>query len=266
MFGLTAGFDIVIGNPPYVPLQKNGSELANRYQNDSFRAFARTGDLYVLFCERGVGLLRPSIGILAYITSNSWLKAKYGKKLRRFLSNGHTPLRLLEMGGDVFENAIVDSSVVIVRHGGHGAPLPAVDLDLLPNDMSFPELPDAAWGEVRPSKEEPWSIMSLDEWRVMDKMRAVGTPLKDWDDISIYYGIRQAITLPSSSIHRRRSGSLPQIHGQRRYCGPSCVAAIFSVIEQPGRALWLIATLPSLSIDIDDVPSSSRIDLLYLRT
>ncbi|MDE2824632.1 MAG: Eco57I restriction-modification methylase domain-containing protein, partial [Gemmatimonadota bacterium] len=185
MFGLTAGFDIVIGNPPYVALQKNGSELANRYHNDSFQAFARTGDLYVLFCERGVGLLRSSTGILAYITSNSWLKAKYGKKLRRFLSNGHTPLRLLEMGGDVFENAIVDSSVVIVRHGGHGAPLPAVDLDLLPNDMSFPELPDDAWGEVRPSKEEPWSIMSLDEWRVMDKMRAVGTPLKDWDDISI---------------------------------------------------------------------------------
>ena len=190
MFGLTDGFDIVIGNPPYIQLQKNGGELADRYQNDSFQSFARTGDVYVLFCERGVGLLRSSTGILSYITSNSWLKAKYGKKLRRFLSNGHAPLRLLEMGRKVFENAIVDSSVVMVRQSGDVRPLPAVDLESLPSEVSFPDLPDDVWGEVRPSNEEPWSIMSLDEWRVMDKMRAVGVPLKDWDDISIYYGIK----------------------------------------------------------------------------
>ena len=190
MFGVTDGFDIVIGNPPYVQLQKNGGELASRYQNDSFHAFARTGDIYVLFCERGVGLLRSNTGILAYITSNSWLKAKYGRKLRRFLSNAHTPLRLLEMGGDVFENAIVDSSVVFVRQGGEAKPLPAADLESLPSEVSFPDVPDDVWGEIRPSSEAPWSIMSLDEWRIMDKMRAVGTPLKDWNDISIYYGIK----------------------------------------------------------------------------
>ena len=190
MFGLTRGFDIVIGNPPYIQLQKNGGELADRYENDGFQAFARTGDIYVLFCERGLGLLRSNKGILTYITSNSWLKAKYGKKLRGFISNGHTPLRLLEMGGRVFENAIVDSSVVVVRQGGQATPLPAVDLDSLTTEVSFPDLPDDAWGEVRPSNEAAWSILSLDEWRVMDKMRAVGIPLKNWNDISIYYGIK----------------------------------------------------------------------------
>ena len=82
MFGLTDGFHIVIGNPPYIQLQKNEGELADRYQNYSFATFTRSGDTCVLFTERGVGMLRSGSGVLTYITSNSWLKAKYGKKLR----------------------------------------------------------------------------------------------------------------------------------------------------------------------------------------
>ena len=194
MFGLTGGFHIVIGNPPYIQLQKNGGELANRYQNDGYTTFTRSGDIYVLFSERGVDLLTSGIGVLAYITSNSWLRAKYGKKLRRFLAGGHTPLRLLDMGKAVFENAIVASSVLVARQGGKAEPLPAVDLDLerLPPKVAFPDLPDSVWGEVRPSTDAPWSIMSESEWAIMNKVVKLGTPLRDWD-VSINYGIKTGL-------------------------------------------------------------------------
>ena len=188
MFGLTDGFDIVIGNPPYIQLQKNGGKLANRYQNDSYATFTRSGDIYVLFCERGVNLLRSGTGVLAYITSNSWLRAKYGKKLRCLFSEAHSPLRIVEMGKAVFENAIVDSSVLLARHGGRAEPLPATDLDRLPPKMSFPNLPDEVWGEVRPSGDAPWSIMSRTGWTVMDKMVDRGTPIRKWD-VSIRRGV-----------------------------------------------------------------------------
>ena len=190
MFGLVEGFDIVIGNPPYIQLQKNASELAARYEDAAYSTFLKSGDIYVLFCERGVDLLRPELGILTYITSNSWLRAKYGKKLRRLLVERHTPLRLLEMGGEVFENTIVDSSVLIAREGGAAAQVPAVDLERLPSGVTFPDLPRNAWDEVRLSGDGPWSILSKREWAVMDKMQTVGVPLKDWEDISIYYGIK----------------------------------------------------------------------------
>jgi len=265
MFGLTDGFDVVIGNPPYVQLQKNSGELAKRYQTDSFETFTRTGDIYVLFCERGVRLLRSGVGILAYITSNSWLKAKYGEKLRRFLSDGHTPLRLLEMGGDVFENAIVDSSVVIVRHGGQAEPLPAVDLESLPTGVSFPDLPADNWGEIRPTNEAPWSIMSPDEWGIMDKMRAVGVPLKDWPGISIYRGILTGYNKAFLVDDTQRGRLIAEDPKSDEILKPILRGRDIQRYRAEWAGLWLVSTLPSLDIDIDDYPAVKRHLLSYGR-
>ena len=186
MFGEKGGFDVVIGNPPYIQLQKNGGKLGKLYKDAGYETLARTGDIYQLFYERGCRLLKPGQGLLVYITSNSWLKAEYGKALRRYLSEQHTPLRLLEMGKDVFENAIVDTNVLIARGGHHRTTGKAIDMDRL-SDKSFPPV-EPLWGELRPQGEKPWSALSAIERSIMDKMEAVGTPLKEWD-IAIYRGI-----------------------------------------------------------------------------
>ena len=183
---LNGGFDVVIANPPYVQLQGNGGELGNLYKNCGYATFARTGDLYQLFYERGCQLLRPQQGILAYITSNSWLKAEYGKATRRYFAERHTPLTLLELGKDVFASAIVDSGVLMLQTGGSARPFQAVDMDRVKTADVPPALD--LWGQVRPSGDAPWSILSATEQSIMDKMLAVGTPLKDWD-IAIYRGI-----------------------------------------------------------------------------
>ena len=176
---LNGGFDVVIANPPYVQLQANGGELANLYRNNGYATFARTGDLYQLFYERGCQLLRPQQGVLAYITSNSWLKAEYGKATRRYFAQNHTPLLLLELGKDVFESAIVDSGVLMLRTGGSARSFPAVDMDRV-RTGDVPPAPEL-WGQARPEGDAPWSILSHTEHSVLDKMRAKGTPLKDWD-------------------------------------------------------------------------------------
>jgi len=69
MHDVEDNFDIVIGNPPYIQLQKNNGQLANLYQNSGFKTFERSGDIYCLFYEKGINLLKKE-GILAYITSN----------------------------------------------------------------------------------------------------------------------------------------------------------------------------------------------------
>ena len=183
---LNGGFDVAIANPPYVQLQANGGELANLYRNRGYSVFARTGDVYQLFYERGCQLLRPARGLLAYITSNSWLKAEYGKPLRRYFAQNHTPLLLLELGKDVFESAIVDSGVLMLRTGGNAQPFPAVDMDRV-RTADVPPAPEL-WGQARPDGDAPWSIMSPVEQSVLDKMRAKGTLLKDWD-VSMYRGV-----------------------------------------------------------------------------
>ena len=189
MFSITDGYDVVIGNPPYIQLQKNRGEQGHLYKDAGYKTFVRTGDIYQLFYERGCDLLTTNRGILTYITSNSWLKAEYGKTTRRHFSESHTPLQLLELGKDVFESAIVDSCVLMAREGKADAlsPVSAVDLDRL-SDGEFPPAPDS-WGQVRPKGNAPWSILSSVEQNIMDKVLAKGTHLKDWG-VTINFGIK----------------------------------------------------------------------------
>ena len=188
---LKGGFDVVIANPPYVQLQKQQGKLSNLYKNVGYTTFIGTGDIYQLFYERGCQLLKLNHGLLAYITSNSWLKAEYGKKTRRYLAEQHTPVTLIEMGKDVFDEAIVDTNILLLRQGlskNHGKlTIQAVDIDHL-DESNFPSLTEQ-WGLVRPNGDGPWSILSRIEQSIMDKILAVGTPLRDWD-IAINYGIK----------------------------------------------------------------------------
>ncbi|MDE0505184.1 MAG: Eco57I restriction-modification methylase domain-containing protein [Candidatus Poribacteria bacterium] len=181
------GFDVVLGNPPYVALQKNGGELRKLYRDAGFTTFAPTGDVYQLFYERGCQLLVPSVGLLAYITSNSWLKAEYGKSTRRYFADNHTPLHLIELGKDIFESAIVDSSILITRQGKHDETGKAVDMDRLP-DKDFPP-PENRWAVFQSQRDKPWSTLSDIEQSIMDKIEEIGTPLKEWN-VSINYGIK----------------------------------------------------------------------------
>ena len=195
VFAHGGGFDIVLANPPYRQLQKEGGKLANTYKNCGFETFARTGDIYQLFYERGCHLTKADRGLLAYITSNSWLRAEYGKSLRRFFAERHTPLRWLDLGKDVFESAIVDSGVLLLRTGReptHDADRDSGDSEQVERDQGFPAVdmerlaggsfppPESEWGRVRSEGEAPWSILSPAEQHVMGKMRAVGVPLAEW--------------------------------------------------------------------------------------
>ena len=179
VFAANRGFDIAIANPPYVQLQKDSGHLGRIYKDCGYATFTRTGDIYQLFYERGCQMLKPSRGLLAYITSNSWLKAEYGKSTRRYFSERQTPLLLLELGKDVFESAIVDSGVLMLREGGRSQTFPAVDMDKV-NAIDIPPEP-SVWGQVRPNGDAPWSTLSHAEQQVMDKMQAKGTLLREWD-------------------------------------------------------------------------------------
>ena len=158
------GFDVALANPPYVQLQKDGGKLGRLYGDVGYATFVRTGDVYQLFYERGCQLLRSSHGVLAYVTSNSWLRAEYGKPLRRYLSEKHTPLILVELGKDIFASTIVDTSVVLLREGSMNGAFPAVDMDRL-RSKDFP--PDGSlWGGCartarrRGASSRPWSRAS----------------------------------------------------------------------------------------------------------
>ncbi len=179
MFGVMDRFDVVIGNPPYIGLQKEAGRLSKRYKHAGYVSFSGNGDIYYLFYERGTALLKPNHGVLAYITSNSWMKAKYASDLRGYLGEHTIPIQLLDMGKDVFD-AIVSTNILILQSGRRNTePFPAVGTDT-PSPDTFPPH-RKHWDTIQPShKEVPWVILSSPEVQVMNKMRSHGTPLAQW--------------------------------------------------------------------------------------
>lgn len=114
------GFDVIIGNPPYINMQKLG-EISNFYQNlpsrnnprKTYVTYVRNGDILTLFFELGRKLVREG-GLVSYITSNSWMRTAYGEKTRRFLSEQTNPLLLVDfVKFRVFENVTVEANIMI---------------------------------------------------------------------------------------------------------------------------------------------------------
>ena len=190
MFGVSTGFDIVIGNPPYIQLQLNGGELGKMYEDSGFQSFTSTGDIYCLFYERGHQLLKAG-GHLCYITSNKWMRAAYGEKLRTFLASKTNPLLLIDFAGvKVFESATVDTNILLFEKAKNAhhticAATSKQNRDSLKNLSVFVQQQGSPCDF---SGGDSWVILSPIEQSIKKKIEAVGTPLKDWD-INIYRGV-----------------------------------------------------------------------------
>jgi len=118
MFGVTDGFDITIGNPPYVSAldfaRIYGDELRENL-NARYESATGTYDLFILFVEQGLKLCNR-LGYLTFITPNKYLAAKYASGLRSWLLNNASLLRLLDVSPiRVFEEAAVYPVVSMFR-------------------------------------------------------------------------------------------------------------------------------------------------------
>jgi hypothetical protein len=187
MFGVKDGFDMVIGNPPYVQLQKEGGRLAKMFENEGYKTFARTGDIYSLFYEKGVELLKPQ-GHLCFITSNKWMRAGYGENTRKHFAEKTNPILLIDFAGQkIFETATVDTNILLLcKEKNKQKTLACVVKENVLNNLSVFVRQQGT--ECDFSKKDSWIILSPIEQSIKQKIEAIGTPLKDWD-INIYRGI-----------------------------------------------------------------------------
>lgn len=183
MFGIDKGFDVVIGNPPYVQMQKDNGRLANQLKDSGYKTFERTGDVYAIFYELGFKVLRKK-GVHTFITSSQWLKANYGKSLRKlFLSKN--PLKLISLGPGVFESAVVDTNILIAKNEDNKNELKGSAVDK-PEQLNH--LADLPFQTMPYVTIEQWAIMGDGKQSINEKFIAKGKPLKEWN-IHINRGI-----------------------------------------------------------------------------
>ena len=262
MFGVADGFDIVIGNPPYIQLQNNGGELAKLYEGCGYFTFARTGDIYCLFYERGWQLLKKD-GHLCYITSNKWMRAGYGEKTRDFFANKTNPLLLIDFAGvKIFESATVDTNILLIsrsnnQHKTTCAITNKQNKDSVKNLSDFVRQQDTICDF---STSDSWVVLSPIEQSIKKKIEAVGTPLKDWD-IQINYGIKTGCNEAFIISTEKRKEILDncQTEDERKRTAelirPILRGRDIKRYGYEWAELWLIATFPSRHYSIDEYPA-----------
>jgi hypothetical protein len=187
------GFDVVIANPPYIQLQKSlddgtTNKYADLYKDCGYGTFKRTGDIYALFYELGINVLKDE-GHLTYITSNKWMRAGYGDVLRGFFAK-HNPKLLLDFGGfKVFETATVDVNIIVVEKEENKKKLNATHFknDFQKGD-SVADYFENNKVELTNLTDDTWFIGSRAEIALKQKIEDIGIPLIDWD-VNIYRGV-----------------------------------------------------------------------------
>ena len=182
------GFDCVIGNPPYIQLQSMGTD-ADVLERMEYKTYIRTGDIYCLFYEQGMNLLKPN-GCLCYITSNKWMKAGYGKELRQYFVSETNPVLLIDFAGvKVFDTATVDVNILMLQKTINVQRTFACITQGINGLQNLSDFVQQQGVYCEFSNGNSWIILSPIEQSIKRKMEAIGTPLKDWD-IQINYGIK----------------------------------------------------------------------------
>lgn len=190
--GRFTGFDVVIGNPPYI--RQEAFKEIKPYLKDHYRTFAGTADLYIYFIELGLLLLRPH-GQFAFIVPNKWMRAGYGKALRVHLGD-QAVQRITDFGDlPVFEEATTYPCVLLVQKTPSDDGFPAATLNELPGERQLDELIAAAEVQVQPTSltANGWALVDARKQALLDKLRAAGKPLGEYVGGKIFYGIKTGL-------------------------------------------------------------------------
>ena len=213
MFGFQSGFDIVIGNPPYVR-QESIKDDKPRFK-PHYATYNGTADLYVYFYERSFQLLNPH-GCLSFITSNRWFRAKYGTALRQYMAT-HTEVRqIIDFGDeDVFDALAYPTIIIATKREKPVSLIDAInDVAVLNWDGSNPnyrvtDFPDVFAAErfAVPQcelKAGGWQLEPPTKRRLLARMKKAGQPLGDYCGGRFYYGIKTGLNKAFEISHDER--------------------------------------------------------------
>jgi hypothetical protein len=197
--GSFLGFDIVIGNPPYINMQSL-PDMTEVYEKliqpvsiDShqvkplYETYVSTGDICSLFFERGLQLLKPK-GRLCFVTTNKWLRTGWGENTRRFLVNSTNPQLLVDFPKlKLFKKATVEVCVLMFTHSENQHEMKACTVA-----KKEEKLHEFVCNNIIPcnfSDTESWVIRSEANKGILQKVKACSKPLGEWG-MQINFGIK----------------------------------------------------------------------------
>jgi type I restriction-modification system DNA methylase subunit len=239
-----AGFDVVVGNPPY--LRQERLKSFKPYFRENFDSYKSGADLYMLFYEQGLRLLRKA-GRLAYISSGTFARADFASELRNLLPTMAQIESVIDFGEkQPFDGAeMVRPTITVLKKGRHEVPFRSF--------LIFDEVPQSLEQALSDGGEDSDpAALQLPEWvfqpatltQLFIKIREVGRPLEDVVDGRMHRGVLTGLNEAFIIDQSTRDSLVNE--------DPSCAAVIKPVLRgedlrpwyQEDEGRWLIV-LPS---------------------
>ena len=247
------GFDVVIGNPPYVQLQSIG-EMSDILKKSGYETFDKGADLYCIFTERGFKLLKPG-GLQSFIMPNKWMLVEYGKPLRKFLAK--TGLRQILNFGDIqfFNEATTYVCIFVTQNSKPFDNLEVLSLNRKTYHGDFftevkkniYEYSSSNFGDAE------WSIQPFNDSIKLERMKLNGIKLK-YLPISINYGIKTGYNDAFYIDEETRNNLIANDAKSDELIKPMVRGRDISAYGITGFE-YLIGTFPALKLEIDHYPA-----------
>ncbi|EAK0828565.1 class I SAM-dependent DNA methyltransferase [Campylobacter lari] len=257
------GFDLIIGNPPYIR-QEDIKELKPNLAKN-YKVYKGTSDIYTYFYELGFNVLKQN-GVLSFITSNKYTRAGYGEALREFLLKNTTLLEYIDLNGiKVFDSATVDTSILSfekakTKDSSFKYLAPSTEL-LKENDFNIESILNFNKIAQNSLSKESFTFNDEGTNALKAKIENHGTPLKDWHGLNINYGIKTGYNEAFIITTEKRDEILAKCKDEAekertaKLIRKMLRGRDIKRYSYEWAGLWVIGTFPSLKIDIEQYPS-----------
>ncbi len=248
------GFDVVIGNPPYVRQESLG-EFKGYFQKH-FQVYQGTADLYAYFMERGVSLLKDE-GIFSYIVANKWMRANYGLPLRRWLKEQCIEA-IIDFGDlPVFLGATTYPCIIRIVRRPPQASFQATQVKRLGfNDLGEYVNENSYKVNQLTLDDSGWSLADEATQALLDKLKGKGVPLGEYVGGKIYRGILTGLNEAFVIDAQTRERLIAEDPKSAELIKPFLAGRDIKRYRQPIGDKYLIFTRHGISID--DYPAIEK--------
>ncbi len=191
--GTFTGFDVVIGNPPYIR-QEVFTEL-KPYLKSNYSLYSGTADIYIFFIERGFEILKRN-GAFTFIMPNKFMQAGYGQAARKFLASINV-LDIVDFGDkQVFDEATTYPCILSAVKEPPSTLFTGAKVDTLEFIKTFPLYLSQISQSIHHASldEEVWILSTAGEKQLLEAIKQLSKPLETYVDIPPKRGILTGLT------------------------------------------------------------------------